>query len=55
MTKNKNCMIPQKGKVYESPRMEVIFIEPQGVLCGSALSTGTRSMNMGGGEAAIVL
>ena len=35
-------------KVYETPRMEVIEIESQVVLCGSGMkSHGTESFNIG--------
>lgn len=38
-----------KGRTYEAPRVEVIAIEPQGILCASAeggTRGGTESMNL---------
>lgn len=52
---SKNTFSP-KGQRYEAPKMEVIEIEYQGILCASAgggeatgFGAGTTNMNMQGG------
>lgn len=36
-----------KGQTYEAPQMEIIVIEPQGVLCGSGRDAATSTAGAG--------
>ena len=36
-----------KGQTYEAPQMEIIVIEPQGVLCGSGRNAATSTAGAG--------